>query len=214
MAIAASILFVFLCSCASGERTDQPAYEPDTLVVTFEYEKQSGYASNQFAVWIEDMDGKLIKTLYATRFTVGGGYKDRPESIPTWAEKAGLASMEKSETDAVSGATPKIGTLSYTWDLTDKNGGAVALGEYRFIVEGSLRWKNRVVYSGAVDIGGAAVTVQAGADFVYEASGGQAALTEDSPENNMIGAVTASFAPAPENGPENRRFCARRYMPA
>jgi hypothetical protein len=41
--------------------------------------------------------------------------------------------------------------------------------------------------------------VQADTDFIHEASDGQAVLAGDSPENNMIGAVTASFAPAADD---------------
>ena len=163
------------------------------VIITFDYKKQSGTASNQFAVWIEDMDGRLIKTLYATRFTANGGYKNRPDSIPLWVEKSGLAALTKSETDAITSATPKAGTLSYSWDLTDTNGNMTASGAYRFLVEGSLRWKNRVLYSGMIEIGKHPVTVQAEAEYFYEAAGKQPALAEDAPENSMISAVSASF---------------------
>jgi len=52
-------------------------------------------------------------------------------------EKSNLASMTKAEVDAISGATPRTGTQSYTWDLTDANGDMVLPGEYRFVVEGA-----------------------------------------------------------------------------
>jgi hypothetical protein len=98
--------------------------------------------------------------------------------------------------DAVSGATPKSsGSQSYTWNLKDINGDMVSLGEYRFFVEGTLRWKNYVLYSGVIEISDAPATVQADAEYVYEASDRQAALTGDSPENKMIGAVTARYNP-------------------
>ncbi|MCL2496367.1 MAG: DUF2271 domain-containing protein, partial [Clostridiales bacterium] len=200
--VAAMVLLAALCACTeSGKSTPpvMPAETPDTLaapsqqaddaepsaptimagevIITFEYQKQSGSASNQFAVWIEDMDGHLIKTLYATRYTANGGYKNRPDSIPLWVEKSGLASLTKSEIDAVSSATPKAGALSYAWDLTDINGVAVAPGEYKFFVEGTLRWKNSVLYSGVIAISDQPVTVIAGAEFTYEATDRQAALT-------------------------------------
>jgi len=165
------------------------------VIVTFDYKRQSGTASNQFAVWIEDMDGQLVKTLYATRFTASGGYKDRPDSLALWVEKSGLAAMTKSEVDAITGATPKAGNLSYTWDLTDVNGGVVSPGAYQFFVEGTLRWKNVALYSGVITIGDAPATVQADTEFTYVASDKQAALTSDSPENSMISTVTASFIP-------------------
>jgi len=183
--IAAALLLLSFCSHAGAG--------PDKAVIEFEYQKPSGRASNQFAVWIEDAGGNHVKTLFATRYTANGGYKARPDSIPTWVEKSGLASMQKSEIDAISGATPRAGSLSYTWDLTDTNGNRVSPGEYNFFVEGSLRWRNRVLYSGKITVGDNPATVQADVKFFFEGSDNQPALTENSPENSMIGAVTARF---------------------
>ena len=108
--------------------TDTPVSISGEVIISFDYERISGPASNQWAVWIEDMDGNLIRTLYATAWTADGGYKTRPDSIALWAEKSGLASMSKDEVDAISGATPRAGTQSYVWDLTDANGNTVAPG--------------------------------------------------------------------------------------
>jgi hypothetical protein len=196
LAIIAAFVFVSSASCGDNkEKADTRTFDSGVLEITFDFEKQSGYASNQFAVWIEDIGGNYINTLYVTKFTAGGGYKNRPDSISAWVKKSELAKMQKSEVDAIAGATPKPGKLSYSWDMTDSGGNTVEPGEYRFFVEGSLRWKNYVLYSGVITIGGEAVTVIADAKFVYEASDGQAALTDDSPENAMIGTVTAVFTP-------------------
>jgi hypothetical protein len=189
------LLSVYACSDGNSQ-LEQPINQPGSLTIVFDYEKQSGSASNQFAVWIEDMDGNHIKTLYATKWTANGGYKSRPDSIAVWVEKSDLSSLSKTEVDAFSGATPKTGSLSYAWDLIDTNGVIVSPGEYKFFVEGTLRWKNYVLYSGVVKVGDSLVTVDADAEFVYETSDRYAALTNDSPENKMIGAVTASFIPA------------------
>ena len=197
--------FLFACSSGGGQPeppapeppvSQSPAPESGAFTITFDYVKQTGTASNQFAVWIEDMDGNLVRTLYATGFTANGGYKNRPDSIPLWVEKSGLAAMTKADVDTVTGATPRQGALSYEWDLTDKNGAVVPSGEYKFFVEGSLRWKNRVVYTGVVDIGGGAATVNGEAEYSYASSGGQPALSGDSPENAMISGVTAEWKPA------------------
>jgi len=194
-----SILATILSGCAQSgaapvETPGGSAAGP--FVITFDYEKQPGSASNQFAVWIEDLEGGYVKTLYATRYTVNGGYKNRPDSIALWAEKSGLAHMQKSETDAITGATPQPGVLSYNWDLTDSNGVAVNPGEYIFYVEGTLRWKNRVVFSGVVNIGEFPQEVTALADYTYEASERQAALTDGASENKMITNVSAAYDPA------------------
>jgi hypothetical protein len=177
------------------EDNDVSVTPTGTLIISFDFERQSGWASNQFAVWIEDTDGNFVTTLYATRYTANGGFKDRPESISEWVNKSGLAVMEQSEIDAISGATPQTGRLSYTWDLTDTEGNTVPSGEYRFFVEGSLRWSNRVIYSGIIDIGGETATVKAEPQYFYTTSGNQNELTEESPENAMVGNVEANLTP-------------------
>jgi len=170
-----------------------PQQESDIFKVTFDFEKQQGYASNQFAVWVEDMDGNLVKTLYATKFTANGGYEKRADAIPVWVERAGLA--QGADVDAVTGATPKSGSVSFVWDLTDQSGARVADGTYKFFVEGTLRWKNQVLYAGEITLDGSAATASATAEYTYAASDDAAALTADSPENAMISNVTAEYIP-------------------
>jgi len=97
--------------------------------------------------------------------------------------------------DAISGATPKTGEITFVWNLTDIDGNTVPPGEYRIFIEGTLRWKNYVLYSGVIEIGDSPSNVQADAEYVYAGSGNQSALTSDSPENTMIGAVTISYIP-------------------
>jgi hypothetical protein len=172
-----------------------PGIVSGEVVITFDYERISGSASNQYAVWIEDMDGSIIKTLYASSWTADGGYRTRPDSIALWVNKSNLASMTDAEVDAISGATPRTGIQTYIWDLTDANGETLLPGDYRFFVEGTLRWKNYVLYSGVITISDAPVSVQADAEYYYEASDRYAELTSESPENAMIGAVTVSFIP-------------------
>ena len=182
-------------SADETSKPDVPVIPSGEVLISLEYARQSGSASNQYAIWVEDLDGNFIQTIFATRWTVNGGYKTRPDSIALWAEKSGLADMPKSEVDAISGATPKAGRQTYTWDLTSSSGDTVPSGEYRFFIEGTLRWKNYVLYSCIIEIGDKPVTVQADADYVYEGSDRYAALTSESPENNMISAVTISFIP-------------------
>ena len=165
------------------------------LTVSFNYEKQSGSASNQFAVWIEDAGGNYIQTLYVTQWTANGGYKNRPDSISTWVRKSGLADMPKSEVDAISGATPKTGSFVYTWDLTDAEGREVPPGGYTVRAEGTLRWKNYVLFTGSFTIGDASVDFAVTPEYHYESSGNYAALSAESPENKMIGSVSAHFEP-------------------
>ena len=174
----------------------EPVFISGKAIFSFDFVKQSGSASNQYAVWIEDLTGKHIKTLYATRWAAEDGYKTRPDAIAMWVQRARRESMSDAEVDAVSGATPATGPQSYTWDLTDMAGQPVPAGEYIFIIEGTLRWKNAVVYSGVLEISDTAGTFIADSGHIYQESEDYAALTEDSPENNMIGPVTVTFTPS------------------
>ena len=165
------------------------------VVISFEFVRQSGAASNQYAVWIEDMDGNLIKSLYASSWTADGGYKTRPDSIALWVERASLANMSSIEVDAISGATPRTGSQSHIWDLTDLSGNTVLQGDYKIFIEGTLRWKNFVLYTGIISIGNDPVTVVAEATFHFEGTDRYDALTADSVESKMITDVIARFTP-------------------
>ena len=76
------------------------------LKISIDFNRSSTPASNQYAVWIEDMDGNVVKTLFATNFTSNGGYAVREDSIPTWVAHAKPSDMDKTQIDAISGATP------------------------------------------------------------------------------------------------------------
>jgi len=192
IAMLALTLFLF-AGCAKESLPPEPALAPNTpgaLTITFDYEKQSGSASNQYAVWISHMDGTLVKTLCATAYTAKGGYKVRPDSIATWVGKAtGI-----SDFDAVATATPKSsGSVSNVWDLTDEAGNAVPAGQYYFLVEGTLRWQNRVLYVGEINIGGESTVAEAVPDYVFRGEGRQPALDESAPETGMIKNVRAEY---------------------
>ena len=188
-----SICMILLVGCAAQTTATTVQRQDDIVAITFDFSKQSGYASNQFAVWIEDANGKLMKTLFVTQFTANGGYKKRPDAIPAWVERSGIA--KDTALDANSGATPKSGSLRYVWDLMDETGARVADGTYTFYVEGTLRWKNHVLFSGAIDLNGETVSAEATAQYTYLASEDQAALTDESSEHAMIQNVAAAYIP-------------------
>lgn len=189
LAFACAMLLLGGCAPAASTATRAD----DIVAVTFDYQKQAGYASNQFAVWIEDANGSLVKTLFVTQFTAKGGSEKRPDAIPVWVKQSGLA--QGAAQDAVSGATPKSGSLRYVWDLTDQNGARVKDGTYTYYVEGTLRWKNHVLFSGEITLNGEAASSTATGTFSYAASDDQAALSDDAPEHNMIQNVVASYIP-------------------
>ncbi len=130
-----------------------------TLVVSFDYQKQAGPGSNQYAVWIEDAQGNVVKTLFVTSYTTKGrarqgeepmrGYVKRPNCVPTWVRTAKAAEQTDQQLDAFTGATPQVGgTQTFTWDFTDQQGNAVKNGTYKVLVEATLYQASDIVYSG------------------------------------------------------------------
>jgi len=177
-----SILTIFIFSCTpdnkaatqqSSRNDTQPAGKNDAPAgksgeaaeITFTYTRQSGSASNQYAVWIEDVNGKHVKTLYATRWTANGGFSRRPASIPLWVQKSGLAGMSGAQVDAVSGATPSTGAVTLVWDGTDSKGAAVSNGNYMLILEATLRWENQAYYRAPIALGQGAVAAKVNVEY-------------------------------------------------
>jgi len=188
--VAASILVTTGCGNSSNRQGNAagdsapPAREESVLEVSFGFTRQGGIASNQFAVWIEDAQGRYVRTLYATRWTAAGGWRRRETSIPQWVSQSSLAGRDQAHVDALAGPTPPTGALSYLWDGRDYAGQAVPPGEYRVFVEGSLRWENRVLYTAVVRLDEAG---QVNAEYEF--------FGESTQERGMIGLVTVTVLP-------------------
>jgi tetratricopeptide (TPR) repeat protein len=82
----------------------------------------------QTAVWIEDTNGKYIKTIYVSGFS--GFVKERQANLSEWAE-----SSQFKDVDAVTAASIDIGHHIYLWDLKDSKDKKVKNGEYIVKVE-------------------------------------------------------------------------------
>jgi hypothetical protein len=179
-------LYVFFAlltalSVACMEAQQQNPVQQPAADITFTFTRQSGAASNQFAVWIEDSGGRYIKTLYATRYTANGGWKQRATSIPVWVKQSGLSGMTNAQIDTLTGATPRTGSLTYTWDGTDSRSAPVPNGEYVIVLEGTLRWGNQVYYRAPIRLGQGPAAAQVSVEYVGDSGA----------ERAMIGGVTA-----------------------
>ncbi len=130
-----------------------------SLEVSFNYQKQAGAGSNQYAVWIENTKGECVKTLFVTSFTTKGrargnapaqrGYVMRPTCVPTWVKASNDASKSNQQLDAVTGATPQSnGTQTFTWDFKDEQGKVVPNGTYKVKVEATLYFESDIIYTG------------------------------------------------------------------
>ena len=125
--------------------------------IDFDYKSMSGFASNQIALWVENENGEIVKTIFVTDFTAGHrGYKKREQSLNHWVGIAKPAQMSDKELDAISSATPKSGTQHFTWDLTDSQDKEVPAGKYFIKLEGTLFAGSNAVYTGTIDTGKAA----------------------------------------------------------
>ena len=130
-----------------------------SVELSFNYQRQAGGGSNQWAVWIENAKGEVVRTLYVSSFTTKGrgnangqrrrGYTFRPTCVPTWVKNAGAEAMTDEQIDAVTGATPReSGLLTYTWDFKDATGKTVPAGEYKICLEATLFFESILYYSG------------------------------------------------------------------
>ena len=130
-----------------------------SLEVSFDYKRQAGPGSNQYAVWIENERGEVVKTLFVTSFTTKGrtrageqpmrGYVKRPACVPVWVKASKAEEQTDQQLDAFTGATPKAdGTQTFTWDFTDQAGKMVKKGTYKVFVEATLFGESDIVYSG------------------------------------------------------------------
>lgn len=142
-----------------------PVSDNAGLLISFTYERQAGPGSNQFAVYIEDEAGSIVRTLYVTSFTGEGGYVRRPACTPLWVSKSNVAQMSAEYVDAVSGPTPQSGVQSYAWDLRDDRGDRVPDGRYDFVVESTYWSDNQAVFRGTITLGGGAVRVDAPGEY-------------------------------------------------
>jgi hypothetical protein len=155
------------------------AAQQAAVEVSFEFTRQGGRATNQFAIWIEDAQGQVIKTLSVTRWTARGGWNRRPDSIPVWVRQSNVSSMSRGQIDTISSATPRTGLLTFSWDGTNNRGMPVPDGEYMLTLEGTLRWENRVIYSVPIVLGQGANIAEVNVEYFGEST------TERSMINNV-----------------------------
>jgi hypothetical protein len=153
------------------------------LELSFNYQKQSGSGSNQYAVWVENSEGKVVRTLFVTQFTTKGrvrgpqgpqgpqgtqvtqerrrGYTYRPTCVPTWVTNAAADTLTDAQIDAISGATPAAsGVQTYSWDFKDSQGKTVPAGNYKIYLEATLYNNSILLYSGAFSTNDNAKTVE------------------------------------------------------
>ena len=136
------------------EGSGQKKADKKKVTITYELSKIPGPGSNQLAVWVEDRDSSVVKTLFATKYTATGGWKKRPASLSEWVKKSNLAGAPKEEVDAITGSTQPAGIQTITWDCTDKAGNRVRKGKYIIRMEANIQNTKKMYYHGLIAVGG------------------------------------------------------------
>lgn len=189
----AGLTLVLASGCTLHSKSEKVSSDsaktvPDNMhgivTISFPYVEQPGEQSNQFAVWVEDENGTYIKTIFVTDYTAFGGYETREDLVPEWVDKSGVSKREREDLDAVSGATPQSGVEEYEWMCVDENGDPVPSGEYKILVEGSVKQDGRILYTTDITVGSKAMTAQGQPEY-YELTG----------DTDMIGNVTVEYRP-------------------
>lgn len=130
-------MVILFWGCTSKKNITEQKTEISTSVESFatpfqiEFSRGESFNHPSFAIWIEDLNGNYIETLFVTQY-VGSGkfahgeiesgkwknepdYVRRPASLPYWAHKRNIQapdglyvpSEETPVADAITGATPK-----------------------------------------------------------------------------------------------------------
>ena len=172
------------------EQGSQVAPATGKVTIGYTLTRIKGIASNQYAIWIEDSGGRYVRTLSVTDYMARRqGWKVRQQSLTTWVKVADIKNTPQNDIDAVSGATPQAGKLSFVWDLKDATGKTVVAGFYVYRIEGSLLWEYTVLWTGKIRVGGAQETSKATISYFPEGA--------DKLGRTLISDVLAVYEPAP-----------------
>ena len=153
-------------AAGSSPSSTAPASAGDTfpsggkLVVDFTYTAAASggpRVNNPYiAVWIEDADGALVRTVSLWFKRAEAKYL---QELKRWyaVDQGGATD---NAVDTVSGATRVAGTASVMWDGTDGDGSPVAQGTYFVCIEAAREHGPYELVRGPIDIASTATTVQ------------------------------------------------------
>lgn len=145
---------------AAQEKVPAAAQAKGPLTLEYTYNRKDGKATNQMAAWIEDGNGKVVRTLFATKYVATKGYKKQNQALPQWVKKSGVAQLDKAKVDAFTQATPQSGQVKVAWDGKDDSGKDAPDGTYKLVLEATLFQDSDAVYTGTFQKGGKEQTVE------------------------------------------------------
>ncbi len=152
MPLVVSIAATAMLSAAGrAQSPPAPAGTPGVLDVRYFYEAPTTIdPTYHTAIWLEDANGKLVKTLYVSQELSDKEYK-MGTVCPDWVTQAKWESAPKDEVAAVTAPTPTVGTGEMTFDLVKLG---VAPGTYGFRFQMHVEEEYNVLYRGQVTVGG------------------------------------------------------------
>lgn len=102
------------------------------------------------ALWLEDADGRMVKTLFVSQELSGGAYRV-VTACPDWVKQAHWEAAPQNEVAAVTAPTPAVGKGELTFDLAKLNLPPATYG-FRFQVH--ITEQHNVLYRGTFTLGG------------------------------------------------------------
>ena len=149
-----NLLLFFIIIFFGNQVINAKDYPNEYVSIKYKLKNYSIIASNQMAIWIKDLKGNYITTIYATKFMARGGYKEREDCCPIWRSEVNWENASKKEIDSVSAATQKSGIQEVLWNCRDKNGSLVKAGTYIYQIEVNIYYDERILFIGKIEIGG------------------------------------------------------------
>lgn len=157
--ILACVILLSFCGCGKeGTAKDVPAKGfikisfqiNETDIVVEGEEGESTVTIPQTVAWLEDENGKYVKSMFVSEWLSYGGYK-RPVVCVTWSRLADWANASSEEFDAVTQATPYYGDNELVIDCGKRG---LSAGTYYYCVEAYVTDEYNILYRGQIKIGG------------------------------------------------------------
>jgi hypothetical protein len=132
----------------SDSVSGQPAV--GILEISFLFNKAEGVVpSYQIAIWLENEEGRLVKTLFVSEYLAGPGI-GLEVVCPDWVKQAHWDKVDDSEAEAVTGPTPPIGVNTMKFDCRQR---AIMPGNYRYCLQAHINENYNILYRGRITVG-------------------------------------------------------------
>jgi len=127
-----------------------PANAAGALHVSFLYMPPTSVEPTYHtAMWLEDLQGHLVKTLFVSQDLSAGEYKTG-DICPDWVKQAHWEKAPKSDVDAVTAPTPNVGSADKVFNLAEFG---VKPGTYLFKFQVHITDQYNVLHYGKVTVG-------------------------------------------------------------